>query len=573
MNQKDVFLKRLKKSKPYITFLLIFTLIIFLAYLSPEKDLSIAKGNILDLNDNWQVSTDKISTDSSTSGHVELPYTIENVGYDQVFKVEKTLDEAFPDGMSLRIRASMQDVSVIAKNRIIYQSERTREGRLVFPEVSMWHLVELPDSMAGEVLTIEYKTKINTFLGVVNPIYYGEKEALIYDIVHKNITGLGVAVTMLITGVLAIIASIILSRIGDYRLLYLGLFSISASIWMMSEMRVLQLVTGNRFILGGISYLMLPLFTIALVRYLGIVVLEKYRWYTQIIVRLFFVLLFLSIVLQMTGRVPFIAITTITLILIGSVILGTLAVMSYESFVLKNKKSSLYLMHLSVLIVTGFLEIGVFFSKEFDLLNLYSKLGFGAFMAFQFIESIKYFNNLLVLKNESKLLEKMAYTDILTGGDNRAAFERDLDELLNRALGNTFRLALLDINNLKNINDTFGHSEGDLVIKRTYDAIQMAFSELGKCYRLGGDEFACLMEDVDPVKYNSAVAQLDRLLGKIEQELSYNFSIAIGHGVFSYIDHETNVDFGAFFHKVDLAMYEQKRAAKGQNKQIENQIS
>lgn len=564
MEQKNVFLKRLKTAKPYITFLLTFMFIIFIASLSPEKDLSIAKGTVFGLNNNWQVSTDNHKIE-----HVTLPYTIDDVGYNEVFKVKKTLDEAFPDRMSLRIRASMQDVSVTVSNKLIYQSNRVHEGRLVFPEVSMWHLVELPDNIAGEELTIAFKTRISTFSGVINPLFYGKKEALIYDVVNENITGLIVAITMFIAGVLSVIASVILSRIGDYRLFYLGLFSISASIWMISEMRVLQLATGNRFILGGISYLMLPLFSIALVRYLGVVVLEKYKRCIKVIVSVLYTFVFLSLLLQMAGIASFISTVPIILLLIGSLLLGTLGVMLYESFALKNKKARLYLMHLSVLIITGFLEISVFFSKEFDLLNLYSKLGFGVFMFFQFMESIKYFNNLLVLKSESKLLEKMAYKDILTGGNNRAAFERDLDELLSNVSGNTFRVVLLDINNLKNINDSFGHSEGDLIIKWTYDSIQAVFSELGNCYRLGGDEFACLLKDIDLAKYKLATVQLNHLLVKIENRQSYNLSIAVGQGVFSYSDLESNIDFGAFFHKVDQAMYEQKRNIKLNKKVIE----
>ncbi len=554
----------LKKAKPYITFLLTIAIILFIAWLSPEKDLSIAKGPIFDLNEDWQVLVDKRKIE-----HVNLPYTVEDVGYDEVFEVKRTLDEDFPDGMSLRIRASMQDVTVIVGGKIIYQSNRVNKGRLVFPEVSMWHLVEIPDHMASKDLVIKFKTRINTFSGVINPIFYGKTEALIYDFINKNITGLVVAITMLITGILAVIASIVLSRIGDRRLFYLGLFSISASIWMFSEMRTLQLVTGNRFILGGISYLMLPLFTIALIRYLGIVVLSKYEKTIEIIVNIFYMIFFLSILLQMMGINAFISTTPVVLISIGSLILWVFGVLIYESSVLKNKKASLYLMHLSVLIITGFLEIVVFFIKEFDLLILYSKLGFGVFMFFQFMESIKYFNNLLVLKSESKLLEAMAYRDILTGGYNRAAFERDLDEILSKTSENAFRLILLDINNLKNINDSFGHSEGDLIIKWTYDSIRTAFSDLGKCYRLGGDEFACLLEDVNFEKYEVAKANANSLIENYEHEKEYSFSIAIGQGLFSYSDGESNIDFSAFFREVDHAMYEEKRVIKSRKGQIQ----
>ncbi len=89
--------------------------------------------------------------------------------------------------------------------------------------------------------------------------------------------GLIVAGFMILVGLIAIIASFFLKHIGDQRLFYLGAFSLTSSIWMVSEMRVLQWSIGNRFILGGISYLMITLIPIALLRYLEAAVLCAYK--------------------------------------------------------------------------------------------------------------------------------------------------------------------------------------------------------------------------------------------------------------------------------------------------------
>ena len=53
-------------------------------------------------------------------------------------------------------------------------------------------------------------------------------------------------------------------------------------------------------------------------------------------------------------------------------------------------------------------------------------------------------------------------------------------------------LALYDVNNLKYVNDTYGHQSGDEMIRRVADTLLAHLGSLGKCYRIGGDEFVFL---------------------------------------------------------------------------------
>ena len=69
-------------------------------------------------------------------------------------------------------------------------------------------------------------------------------------------------------------------------------------------------------------------------------------------------------------------------------------------------------------------------------------------------------------KNETILLEKLAYKDFLTGGLNRTSYERDLERKINSK--HSFILNLLDLNYLKHINDNFGHNVGDEAIRIIY---------------------------------------------------------------------------------------------------------
>ena len=91
---------------------------------------------------------------------------------------------------------------------------------------------------------------------------------------------------------------------------------------------------------------------------------------------------------------------------------------------------------------------------------------------------------------QSELYRKLAYRDELTGLSNRAAYERDWDQI-DREKGAA--LIMFDINGLKAANDTWGHAVGDQLIQAAAEAIAQAFGEIGTVYRIGGDEFLVLL--------------------------------------------------------------------------------
>lgn len=99
-------------------------------------------------------------------------------------------------------------------------------------------------------------------------------------------------------------------------------------------------------------------------------------------------------------------------------------------------------------------------------------------------------------ERSARRMERMALTDSLTDLRNRRAFEQDLE---GRAapLGNTpFTVLSLDVDGLKRLNDTHGHSAGDDLLSAVAAALTAAFNGHGQAYRIGGDEFAVICEEV-----------------------------------------------------------------------------
>lgn len=91
-------------------------------------------------------------------------------------------------------------------------------------------------------------------------------------------------------------------------------------------------------------------------------------------------------------------------------------------------------------------------------------------------------------KNGETLEEILGYTDTLTGIPNRRAFE---EHRKNISAFQTF--ILFDVDNLKQLNDTFGHLFGDKILQSCACILSKATEKVGKAYRLGGDEFAVVI--------------------------------------------------------------------------------
>ena len=102
-----------------------------------------------------------------------------------------------------------------------------------------------------------------------------------------------------------------------------------------------------------------------------------------------------------------------------------------------------------------------------------------------------------VLRQED--LERAAGHDTLTGLPNRRTFDLELRRRVGlwkrRALG--FTLAMIDLDHFKAVNDSFGHPEGDDVLRRAGEAIRDSLRGSDRLFRLGGEEFAVLLETTD----------------------------------------------------------------------------
>ncbi|MGP7816054.1 putative bifunctional diguanylate cyclase/phosphodiesterase [Niallia sp. 01092] len=159
-------------------------------------------------------------------------------------------------------------------------------------------------------------------------------------------------------------------------------------------------------------------------------------------------------------------------------------------------------------------------------------------------------------------MEYLAYHDVVTGLPNRRYMEKRLSQAINNTNAHDKKLAfmLLDMDRFKHINDSLGHSYGDLLLKEVGERLVKCLTQHEVVCRIGGDEFALLIE-------NANMQDIERIALNILTSLRETYNIkgvelhitpSIGISIFP--DHGRDLD--TLLMKADTAMYKVKENGK-----------
>ena len=155
-------------------------------------------------------------------------------------------------------------------------------------------------------------------------------------------------------------------------------------------------------------------------------------------------------------------------------------------------------------------------------------------------------------------LENLNYKashDELTGAYNRAGYDLLLESI---DLDTTYML-LLDVDNFKTINDTYGHEVGDEALKKLVRILNGIFRDDDHICRIGGDEFVVLMVHSAAIKKNLIATKIDQINKELEKTDDGLPPISISVGIVNGRDAKNKEEL---FEKTDAAMYKSKKSGK-----------
>jgi diguanylate cyclase (GGDEF)-like protein len=221
---------------------------------------------------------------------------------------------------------------------------------------------------------------------------------------------------------------------------------------------------------------------------------------------------------------------------------------------------------IDVIVMTGY-------SNEYSYEEVITK---GAsdliFKPFRFEELLlrlkKVLKNRQVIKDRARVLdklEKLAITDGLTTLYNLRHFYKQLEVEIGRCsrYGHSLSLLLLDIDNFKRYNDSYGHLEGDKVLVRLSQIIKSCLRTMDSAYRYGGEEFTVILPETKGEEAKNVANRIKRAveLERFLPEPDKVVTITISIGLTEYFKNE---QLSTVIKRADQAMYNSK--AQGRNR-------
>ena len=170
------------------------------------------------------------------------------------------------------------------------------------------------------------------------------------------------------------------------------------------------------------------------------------------------------------------------------------------------------------------------------------------------------------MKAHFEYMNNVAYLDELTGLGNRNDYMEKEDEFENQVIDGkaSFTIVVMDVNNLKLINDYSGHEMGDRMLMRVASLIRDEFGK-DRCYRIGGDEFVALypgiVEDIED-KISEFQASVKKKSEHDYDEFKFHYSVACGYAIY---DAEIDTSYIDTFRRADYMMYDDKERLKAEN--------
>lgn len=450
------------------------------------------------------------------------------IGDDLVFRLMKDSDNSFS-----------QTIGSDWAKTLLYESDVNKQIRILIYPV--------------------YKSSIDKSL----TIYYGNLHSVVVDILDTNFY-------TIIFGILAIIigsAFIIFVLINlknhemDKSIAALGCFSIFTGAWKISDSELMPLLFEDATLsFSAIANISITMMLIAFITFLRNQFSKNaYKiWNVMCILTLAFGIVIC--ILQLLGIADVRSTLSYCHVIVVVNIVGIFVTLFWEGFrhrlTPKLKMTSICFLLCSIGAIIDLILYYVSGASGNMMLCLFAFLIYVIIMGYM---AVKETLTLIKRGKEAKKYQHLAIHDQLTGLYNRVFWaeytqEHKYDE------GTSF-IIMLDVNNLKHCNDTFGHDIGDKLLTNSADLMNKAFLPNGIPIRMGGDEFCIVLNETLESTCKSYIRHFLSSIEHFNKEHPEEFPIELAYGYAKY-NPKVDFDISDALRRADKNMYQKKLEMK-----------
>lgn len=519
----------------------------------------------LTLNDAWDIT---INDDSFQNVSLDT-FRFAPVNKGDTITMERTFPadtDCTGHALLLQIKQAAVTVSIDGEPIHQYGQERIERNKTVG---SGYLPVDLPDDYAAKTLKLQFTVAEDKAFSRFEPIRVYEWKNIYRIILTENriplFLGCFLTIFGLVTCCITFLAMLFSQKFT--RILCISLFSVCIGLWTLCYYNVLLIFTMPLYTISLLEYLSLYLAPIPLIIYMREDAFALKRPVICTVYRVLFAVQLLAssvfLGLHAVDRVHCAA----TLKYMQVLILCHLIFSAVVEFM--NLRISRQLIHRLFLIGMLVLSGCVCYDLVFYYFNRYlgiaisstkgiASVGLVIFIAMLLISFYLDMTQKMMQEKERDFLIKSAYTDELTQIHNRRYCMEYMTRV--REMENPdYTVFCFDLNNLKTTNDTYGHAQGDILIRSAADVIVNAFESHGIVARMGGDEFIAIAETNNPEEISAMIGEFrDNIAQKNEEIPDLHLSIAFGYA--SCSPKEYNIE--KIYQIADDLMYENKQKMK-----------
>lgn len=382
-----------------------------------------------------------------------------------------------------------------------------------------------------------------------------------------------ICIFTILFGILGILFSIIFRKndMSSPSVVYLSIMAINLGLWCMLETLTLQMLTGSLTVIHALNYLLLIIIPYPSIMFVNFSLSTPHKRYTRVALltvticaTLCYILNFLGIS-DMHENLPIIHLSLI----FSFIFIFYMIIRDYIRHKSLIKFSSMRVILIAFMSFTfcAIADLMRYWMSKSSVGDsaLFMRVGLFLFIVLVTIDSFMRILSQFKMARQADMMREIASTDSLTGIPNRFAYNTIEDELIHRIEDreiNSVLVCSMDINNLKLINDIYGHAFGDKHIMAAAAIISDAFAGVGQCFRTGGDEFILLITCDEPeIVFEERIAAMHKAENEYNSMTDIKIPLVIAYGYAIYSP-TCNCSMEQITQQADRNMYKCKRDFK-----------
>lgn len=527
------------------------------------KDYAVISECVL-LDDAWDITINEDSFQNVLLTDFHFPA----VGKGDTITMQRTLpsDWGLVEGV-LRFYVRHDAVRMYVDEELIYEYgyDRLDKNQTLG---SGYQFIKFPNEYQGKQLRIQLVMAEDDVFTKFDSVRLYEWENAYRVLITENRLPLFCGSFLILFGLIVSVITIVALFFSTkyIRLFCISLFAICMGLWSLSYYNVMLIFAIPLYSISLINYLVLYLAPIPLIIYIYEEVknlkyksLKVFYWIyfaTELLAVFVAITLHTFNLVHLAGMFKYMQI----IMLVGLLFFLLVLIMNLNNSRYEGKLSVVGLLIVIACVAYDMLgyNAGRYFGKDYFNLRGVTSSGIMMFICILFVSFYIEMTQKMMEQKERDFLIKSAYTDELTRLHNRRYCMEYMNKLREER-NFKYTVICFDLNNLKTVNDTYGHAKGDVLIRSAAEVIAETFESYGVVARMGGDEFVAVIGTADEEKLASLMKEFVQNIDRKNRVIKdLNMSIAYGYASGS----QSDSDIEKVYQTADDRMYEKKKQMK-----------